>query len=257
MSADAHPLPAQTAEKILWGAPPRERVLGDTDVHSWAFQLDRDSAQMADLACFLAPDETERARRFHFESHRNRYIAGRGLLRVILADYLGLKPSALNFHYGSHGKPSLARDGQPPLVFNLAHCDGLALLAVSRLPSVGIDVERVRLLPDAGELVERFFSAAETQAFRQAPSHTQAECFFRLWTRKEAWLKATGEGIGEALPLVEVLPLDPNRPSRVVFPSRLSPFSSWSVQDLHPAPGFAGALAVPSTAATFSFWSWV
>ncbi|HEV2393476.1 MAG TPA: 4'-phosphopantetheinyl transferase superfamily protein [Verrucomicrobiae bacterium] len=164
----------------------------------------------------MSDDEIQRAGRFHFEQHRNRFIAGRGLLRAVLARYLCAAPKQIKFAYGTNGKPCLAKStGGDNLEFNLAHSEDVALLAVTRTFPVGIDVERIRPMPDAAELVARFFSPRESAIFRGLPSEEQSSAFFSLWTRKEALLKATGEGIGHLLNQVEVSFL-PGEPVRII-----------------------------------------
>jgi len=226
------------------------------EVHVWAAVLDLTQATIGRLEASLSLAERERAARFRFEVHKNRFIVGRGLVRYLLAWYLGAEPSALDFVYGPHGKPSLAnRFGGTGLQFNLAHSEDLALVAITRAGVIGIDVERIRVLDDAEELVARFFSANETAAFRNLTAELKPAAFFSLWTRKEAWLKATGEGIARALHRVEVSFL-PGEPARLIrLPSDLGNSECWFMQDLVPAPGFAAALALAANEATLHCWS--
>jgi 4'-phosphopantetheinyl transferase len=204
---------------------------------------------MAQAASLLAPGEAERAARFRFEGGRHRAIAGRGQLRAVLGRCLGADPAALEFSYGPHGKPALAGVWSGSgWHFNLAHSADLALLAVTRSGPVGVDVERLRPLADAGQLVSRFFSPREDAAFRPLPEDRKAAAFFRLWTRKEAWLKATGEGIAHSLDRVEVSFL-PGEPARFLsLPEGPAALSRWRLHDLDCAPGFVAALAVVADA---------
>ena len=193
----------------------------------------------------LAPAERERAARFHFPRDRNRFIAGRGALRQILGRYLQTDPIKLQFTYGPHGKPALAQGAEESgLQFNLAHSGGLALLAVTRSGKIGVDLERVRALKDAEGLVTRFFCPREIAAFQGLPEDQKPAAFFNLWTRKEAWLKAIGEGIGHSLNRVEVSFL-PGEPARLLtLPEGPHAAARWNLRDLAPAPGFAAALAI-------------
>jgi 4'-phosphopantetheinyl transferase len=212
---------------------------------------------LATYSATLSPPELERGARFHFQLHRDRFIAGRGLLRTILSGYLGIDPRAVGFSYGPNGKPALAgRADATALHFNLAHSEDLALLAVTRAGNVGIDVERIRPLENVEELVARFFSPCESGAFQNLPASEKPVAFFNLWTRKEAWLKATGEGIGHSLNLVEVSFL-PGAPARLVrLPANLAQPPCWSLHDLAPAPDFAAAVALAVTNARLHCWRW-
>jgi 4'-phosphopantetheinyl transferase len=171
-----------------------------------------------------------------------------------LGNYLQMPPAEVPLVYGPNGKPLLQTAGnQTTIHFNLAHSQNLALLAVTYAGQIGVDVEAVRPLNDAHELVNRFFSARESVAFESVPEAEKPEAFFNLWTRKEAWLKATGEGIGHLLNKVEVSFL-PGEPAKLLsLPQNTT--SPWTLTDLAPAPGFAGALAVTS-APILSCWRW-
>jgi 4'-phosphopantetheinyl transferase len=191
-----------------------------------------------------------RADRFRFELHRNRFVAGRGLLRLILGKYRELPPGSLRFSYGPNGKPELtpgegAQCAGSPLHFNLAHSEGVGVLAVTQSGPVGVDVEQVRSLPEFKELVDQFFSAREAAEFTRLEREQQPAAFFNLWTRKEALLKATGEGIGRLLNQVEVSFL-PGQPARVLsLPAEPWAGHEWSLVDLPISPVYVGALAVP------------
>jgi 4'-phosphopantetheinyl transferase len=226
-------------------------------MHVWAASLQFTPAALQALSDTLCPAERRRAARFHLPEHRARFIAGRGLLRAVLSRCLGTEPGRIDFRYGKHGKPELeSRFAESRLQFNLAHCENLALIAVAQGKRIGIDVERIRVLPDAGELVTRFFSPRENAAFHALPAAQQSEAFFNLWTRKEAWLKATGDGISRYLAQVEVTFL-PGEPARLLsLPESLRPHSVWSLRDLRPAAGFVGALSVQGKSGQVECWRW-
>jgi 4'-phosphopantetheinyl transferase len=229
---------------------------GNAVVHVWATNLDVSASALQSIAETLSRNESERAARFHFERDRNRYIAGRGLLREALGNYLKMPPAEVPLVYGPNGKPLLqTASNRTTIHFNLAHSQNLALLAVTYAGQVGVDVERLRPLSDANELVNRFFSARESAAFESVPEAQKPTAFFNLWTRKEAWLKATGEGIGHLLNKVEVSFL-PGEPAKLLSLPQDST-SHWTLTDLAPAPRFAGALAVAcSSAPILSCWRW-
>jgi 4'-phosphopantetheinyl transferase len=231
--------------------------LAANEVHVWAARLDVSSATLASFAATLSLSERERASRFHFERHRHRFIAGRGLLRALLGRYLEVEPMRIEFTYGAAGKPMLAAsDPQTALHFNLAHSKDLGLIAITRSGPVGVDVEQIRALNDAEELVARFFSQREHATFKDLPDSEKPAAFFNLWTRKEAWLKATGEGIAHSLHLVEVSFL-PGEPARLLaIPESLGQGTPWTLMDLQPAPGFAAALAIAVLDRKIQCWRW-
>ena len=227
-----------------------ERELAAGEVHVWSLPLDIDQSALASVAEFLSPEERTRADRFRFEVHRNRFAVGRGLLRVILGRYCDLSPERLRFRYGPNGKPELTPDAGirragGALHFNLAHSEGVGVLAVTQTAPVGVDVEQVRRLQEFKELVSRFFSVREAAEFSRVPWEQQPAAFFNLWTRKEALLKATGEGIGHSLNRVEVSLL-PGEPARVLsLPAGKWADCEWSLVELAVSPACAAALALP------------
>jgi 4'-phosphopantetheinyl transferase len=227
-----------------------ERELAAGEAHVWRLPLDIGQSSLASAIDLLSPDERERADRFQFEVPRNRFVVGRGLLRVILGRYCDIPPERLRFNYGPHGKPELTlgegtRRTGGALHFNLAHSEGVGVLAVTQIGPVGVDLEQVRRLLEFKELVGQFFSAWEAAEFSRLPREQQPAAFFNLWTRKEALLKATGEGIGHSLNRVEVSFL-PGEPARVLsLPAEPWAGGEWSLVDLSISPAYAGALALP------------
>jgi 4'-phosphopantetheinyl transferase len=219
------------------------------EVHVWKLPLDIDKSTSAKVAGLLSPDERTRAGRFQVEGHRERFIAGRGMLRLILGRYCDVQPAELRFDYAPNGKPALrwgAGTRSPgALHFNLAHSDGVGVLAITRVGPVGVDVEHVRDFPELSEFVRGFFSAREAAEFSALRCERQLAAFFTLWTRKEALLKAIGEGIGQSLDRVEVTFL-PGVPARVLsLPTYLDLGCRWSLVDLMMSPSYVGALALP------------
>lgn len=223
----------------------RVEVPGEGEVHVWRVGLDPPGEVVAELRGVLAADEVARAERFHFEKHRRRFTVGRGVLRRLLGGYLGVAPEAVRFAYGEREKPRLAEEGTG-LQFNLSNSSELALVAVTVGPEVGIDLEAVRPMEDALAIAERFFSAAERAVLRGVPQSDRDQAFFRCWTRKEAYVKAIGDGIALGLDRFDVS-LDPGVGARFLAldgdPTRAA---AWSLTHIDPAPGYLGALALPS-----------
>lgn len=209
------------------------------DIDLWVWPLDVEGDERGRLHALLSEDEKARAARFVFERDRHRFIVARGRLRGVLAGVLGTKPSALRFDYAAHGKPSLA--GVDGLHFNLSHSEALAALGVTRGPEIGVDVEHVRPLKE--DIAARFFSERETATLRGLPESEQVDAFFRCWTRKEAIVKAIGEGLSHSLDSFDVT-LRADQPALVErFAGEADAPRVWRLVHFDPAPGYAGAIA--------------
>lgn len=230
--------------------PPFAQVppLPRDEVHVWQAALDHDADTIWRLEGLLGADERSRAGRFHFRKDRERYIIGRGLLRMLLGQYLRVGPDGVRLWYTSQGKPELVGEtGEDALKFNVAHSDGLALYAVTRGRSVGVDVERQRPGVEFRELAGRYFAPREADELLALAPPVQEHAFFSCWTRKEAYVKALGFGM--AVPLDRfAVSLSPGRPAELVAadhdPAQLG---RWVLCELDPAPGYVGALAVEGT----------
>ena len=215
------------------------------EIHLWRVCLDQGATVFSQCEKALSRDERERARRFHFSQDQRRHIVGRGLLRIILGRYLGMDPAEIVFFNGGQGKPRLAPATNGDLLhFNVSHSEGLALYAVTRHREVGIDVERVRPLQEAEQIAGHFFSGRENAEWRSLPDSRRQEAFFNLWTRKEACLKASGEGIGERLSHVDVWENSGAVREIPAIVENSSATSRWLLWNLRPAPGYVAALAI-------------
>lgn len=248
----------------------RQRVPGAwhlraADVDIWRASLDEppDDA-VAFFRTLLSTDEEERARRFYFDRDRRRFVVGRGILRLLLARYLGCPVSEIAFRYGPNGKPLLpADDGNAPIHFNVAHSESLALFAFARAGEIGVDLERVRDLPDWEYIASAYFSPREQARLRDCPADERRVEFFRAWTRQEAVLKANGLGLGMSqggLPgtwPAGALATDGENPA---FCASARP--EFKLYPLQPVDGYAAAVAVPpdirwATHTTWRFSQWL
>lgn len=214
-------------------------IIPPIEVELWVWSLDVDEAERGRFYAYLSEDEVARALRFVFDRDRQRYIVARGRTREILARVLGVTAAALRFSYSSHGKPSLSAVGAP-LHFNLSHSDGLAALGVSHTRDLGVDVEHERPLKE--DIAERFFSRGEVAALRALPESEQLAAFYRCWTRKEAVVKAIGEGLSRPLDSFDVT-LDAGAARLLRMDGEPDGPEAWQLAHFAPAPGFAGAVA--------------
>jgi 4'-phosphopantetheinyl transferase len=230
-------------------APHHPLALDHGVVHVWRVPL-ADPAAARALRPLLDDEERARADRFYREEHRVRFAVAHGWKRRILARYAGRPASSLRFVCGEHGKPSLAGDGAGDLHFNLSHSGDLALVAVARTP-VGVDVERWDAEVEHLELAERFFSPSERGALRALAEDADAVVagFFAAWSRKEAYLKATGHGISRGLHHFDVT-LAPGVQARLLA-DRLDPAATarWVMHALDVAPGYSAALVAAAPVA--------
>jgi 4'-phosphopantetheinyl transferase len=240
-----------------WGAPPRLLRLADDVVHVWAAPLDPPADAVRRHAALLAPDESARAERFRFERDRRRFTVARGVLRTLLGRYLGTDPRVVAFRYETHGKPVL--DGEPAahgIRFNVSHSGEMALYALARGREVGVDVEEVRRMEDGLGIAERFFSPAEVAAFRSLPAEIRDDAFFNCWTRKEAYIKAVGEGLSFPLHVFDVS-LAPGEPARLLASRDPRQAERWSLRGLpDPAPGYRAAVVVEGEGWEPACWRW-
>jgi 4'-phosphopantetheinyl transferase len=242
---------------VLWPEAPQGLRLRDREVHIFCSSLEVPSAQSTRLQEVLSEDERTRANRFHFEKDRRRFAVSRAVLREILGQLLGLPGRSLVFSCGPHGKPYLAEPNMSGLHFNVAHSGSLAVFAMALHQEVGVDVEQLRRIDGADTFVDRFFSRRERSDWNGVKEEHRLEAFFNYWTRKEACLKATGQGLSESLDQIEVT-LVPGSPARVL--SETGPLRQthhWWLQSLVPAPGYIGAVAaLRATDLRIHRWFW-
>src|SRR5688572_1734331 len=170
--------------------------LGQDEVHVRIASLDCPQSDTKYFDNILAEDEINRANRFRFHKDRERFVAGRGLLRMILSSYVGMPANEIIFTYGCYGKPGLHRqDSRPAIEFNLAHSGGTAIYAITRDRRVGVVIEMIKDEFPLERVAEHFFSNVEMAALRSLPQPMQRIAFFKCWTRKEAFIKAVGDGL--------------------------------------------------------------
>jgi 4'-phosphopantetheinyl transferase len=245
------------AYTINLNQPPENISLLTDDVHVWCALLDVSAETLQLLVQTLDSDERMRASRFYFEQDRTQFIVRHGLLRKILASYLNIEPDKLQFSYTSNGKPYLLQKFKDKeLQFSLAHSHQLALYAMTFDRRIGIDIEQIYNFAETDQLANRILSRQEKAELRKHLPTEQLETLFRYWTCKEAYAKATGEGM--SLPLKEIhSSLFPGAMARLISIKRsVQVASRWSLQELHPVPGFAAALVIEGHDYRLSQWQW-
>lgn len=212
-------------------------------VHVWMIELDSSLRAGASVDDWLSADERERAERLVYARDTRRFKMGRAMLRLGLAWYLRTSPGTVRLTIGRFGKPRLAEG--PALYFNVTHSAGLGLIAFTTAGEVGIDVEAAERAADAMEIAAAYFTRQEAAMIESAGApHEQASIFLRLWTRKEAVLKAAGCGIYLGLDTVDVSQA-PMTLIRMSGAPDQDADSLWRVRDLALREGFDGAVAGP------------
>jgi 4'-phosphopantetheinyl transferase len=242
-----------------WDHPPPTPRLPSQEMHVWLAAIDGSGPAGPDLVSMLSPDELARADRYHFARDRDRFISRRGILRSLAGAYLRIPPNQLRFRYGSHGKPSLAdADGDARgLRFNLSSSHGTALFAFVTGRELGVDIELVDRDTPAEEIAGRFFSAREVEDLLGLAGPLRAQAFFRCWARKEAYLKARGDGLSLGLDQFDVT-LRPGEPAALrSFPAAAPGVAKFDFAELPPVEGFEVALCVAGGAPRLRCWRWV
>ena len=237
-----------------FSSPPKSLSLQTGEVHVWLVELEQPDELLEKLRTTLDKDELERAARFHFDKHRRHFIVARGFLRDVLSRYLNARPAALRFSYGAYGKPALAGEHeQHALRFNMSHSHNIALLAITEEKHLGVDVEYIRSDFASEDIARRFFSRLEVEGFNALPREEQVAAFFRCWTRKEAFIKATGKGLSQPLDAFDVT-LAPAVPAALLRVAD-DDASRWSISDLDVGPDYAAALVVEGVVTKVECWS--
>jgi 4'-phosphopantetheinyl transferase len=233
--------------------------LAPDEIHIWLVPLNQSPTRIPELKAILSEDERARADRFHFEKDRHQFIESRATLRLLLGQYLNVPPESLTYSLTGHGKPSLSDND---LRFNLSRRDGLALIAFAEGREIGVDVELVRHDLDLWEIAEVSFSESELKSLRALPEAEQVAGFYNCWTRKEAFIKAIGEGFSFPLKQFDVS-LTPGDPAQLLA-IRRDPISAevrgeadrWTLQEIPVPEGYAAALAFegPPAKVTWRYW---
>jgi len=218
--------------------------LNSDEIHIWHQHLKCPEHVTQAFGALLAPDELARAARFRFASNRDEFIVSRGTLRWLLGRYMNCQPEKLHFTYSQYGRPQLEGSAFGECVeFNISHSGDLAVLAFRRTRRIGIDIEQIRTDFSTAEIAERFFSFAEREALRALPLEHRHVGFFTCWTRKEAFIKALGEGLSHPLDHFDVS-LSPGQPAALLATRPdAREARCWSLCDISVPAGYAGALA--------------
>ena len=245
----------------LWNTPPSNLCLTSEEVHIWCANLDLSATEIEELIPILSKDEIEKAQKFRFDEHRRRFIAARGRLRQLLATYLELSEQEIKFEYSDRGKPQLITNLNPDnLQFNVSHSHNLALYAFTYQERVGIDLEYLRSLRDAANIARRFFAPKEYELIASLIGDRQQQVFFQTWTIKEAYLKATGEGLSGSIDAVEVSFEGDRAMGLAAIGGNARLAADWLIHSFTPTDNFIATMAVesksdPTKQKQIKFWA--
>ena len=236
-------------------APLRDLIFGS--LHVWRILLSQSEEVARKLEGHLSVDEVQRADRYRRERDRCRYVVAHGALRELLADYTEQTPHNISFDHTATGKPFLSDDRREQrLRFNLSHSGEWAIIALALSTEVGIDIEQIDSDVSVEAVAERVFSDSELEALQEVPLEQRTVAFFSAWTRKEAYLKARGEGIAERLRNISIS-IDSEQPP-IRLTDSMDPCAAlrWRLYSLDITPGYAAALAAEGTRHQIRMMRW-
>lgn len=242
---------------VRWPVPAVFPDLGVGAGHVWAVPINVQKRLRDRYLELLSADEHDRWQGYQIHERRNAFAVCRGVLRTLLGAYLRVDPAELRFCYGARGKPHL-RDatGRDLLQFNLSHSGALALIAVSWNCRLGVDLERLRADFPMARVSKRIFSLAENAILQQLPLNRRIAAFFECWTRREAYLKAIGQGFAVPPGLVDV-PIMPTDGAVFIAPRHGSKqLRRWRLHALSPARGYVAALVAERRISNYDGWHW-
>jgi len=235
--------------------PTRVAQLGPREAHVWHIPLLALSDRAERLRALLSPAECSSALRLRFKRDRERFVCRRGAVRLILSGYVGVAPDRLQFRTNVHGKPELkGLAGRSGIRFNSSHSGDLALCAVTIGRRIGIDVEKVRTVADAEGIARLFFSRSEQDELSALPADDWQLSFLRCWTRKEAFVKARGNGLSYPLKCFDVS-LRPEEPAALLRIGRdTAAGRHWSMMSFEPHGDYMAAIVVSGSGYRVSSW---
>ena len=244
-------------DQTSWNEPPSSLDLMPNQVHLWCTPVEAEAELMAGFQSFLSPEEKTRANRFRFSRDRSRFVVSRGVLRVLLSGYLRTAPEAVRLVTDENRKPFVPSDQHPtaraPIRFNTSHSESWAVFAFSKELELGIDIECVKRDVDYEAILERQFTEVEKSELRALSPDARRLAFFRVWTRKEACLKATGDGLRRALDSFTVpIEQNPGQPISLT----VNGLAKSTMYPFVPALDYEGALVVEGSGHDLQYWRW-
>lgn len=241
----------------LWRTPPNALLIETGQVHVWRVDLANLGQNLSRSEKLLSEDESIKAKKFYLNADRIKYICTRAAVREILGEYLGVEPDSLIFSYSHHGKPYLADLSiGKNFTFNISHAGNLSLLAVTKDRRIGVDLEPLRKEDAIEPIARRFFTPEEARRLLAMPEALRPEAFFTCWTRKEAFIKAQGEGLSIPLNQFKVTFTKDEIPRLILADDVPGGSDQWSIFHLEAGEGYVGALVVEGIDLDVVGWDW-
>ena len=232
-------------------------VLPNNEVHIWLASLDVPAKTCTRLRSFLSEEEISRANRFYFPQDRDYFVVGRGLLRIFLGQYLDSDPTTLHFTYGRYGKPVLdPNENNSELSFNMSHSKSKVIYAFSHGREVGIDIEDLNRDVDREQIVRRNCSEQEKIAYHTVPTELKQEAFINCWTRKEAYIKARGEGLAAHLDQITVSLVPGDEPRLLDTQAGEHEITRWTLKEIDVGSGYVAAVIAEGHDWHLRQWDW-
>ena len=232
--------------------PPR---LSEKEVHVWCASIEASNERRLQFMETFSDDEHKRLQRFHFERHRHQFIIARGTLREIIGQYLEIEPAEANFDYGQNGKPFIISNSELSSIrFNISHSGDVVVYAFVLDTEIGIDIEKVCNIDDCMAIAKSFFSSTEIDDLQKVSRESLLEAFYSCWTRKEAYIKAKGQGLGIPLNQFSVSVRPDLSPALVSTEFAPDEAAQWTLRDLPIIEGYIGAIAIQKPDNTFRFY---
>jgi 4'-phosphopantetheinyl transferase len=247
---------ASAAVETVWHHLSGRYQLPPNEVHVWRATLRQPPQSIAALNRVLSSEEHATAARFHFEADSRRHIIGRAMVRMLVGRCLGEPAHALKFEYNEFGKPALAAALRSSLQFNVSHSGELVLVALARARALGVDVERMQSSMATAEIAARFFSPLECRILAELAPELQCSAFFSCWTRKEAYLKARGDGLSLALDTFDVAFAPGETPRLLETRHDRGEARRWTMSAPDPGYGCKAALAAEGADWRLKCWDW-
>ena len=236
---------------VEWAMPSRPPVINDGKVHVWRADLPDFADKESELFRLLSVDEQQRADKYHFEKDRLSFVIRRGMLRVILASYLDQHPAQIGFKYNNFNKPALEVNTQ--IFFNASSSQNVAIVAVTPEKRIGVDIEFLDEKFPKMEIAERYFSPDEVSSIRDLPRELQTAAFFECWTKKEAYVKAIGDGMSHPLPN---LVISSKEPDSLSVDSLCKEARGWSITSFVPETNYIASHAYEAGQQEISYFRW-
>ncbi len=237
--------------KVEWAVTCEPPKLKSSEVHIWRFDLSEFVNTVSEMRQILSADECARADRFHFEKDRTRFVIRRGVLRKLLSKYVSIEPADLRFAHNNFDKPAL--EGDERIVFNASSSQDVGIVGIAHNAKLGMDVEFVDTTFPHMEIAKRYFSDDEVRALQALPSELRTTVFFDCWTKKEAYVKAIGDGMSLTLPTLTI-----SCEGSEVFSvtARSEEMSGWSFESFFVEENSIASIAVEGEPTELHYFKW-